>query len=58
VSLALQPGFLHGKKTGFDNFMAICEFGNESGGNKTGLYCILIKINCLIFYNYCLIVLN
>ena len=25
-----------------DNFMAICEFGDESGGIKTGFYCILI----------------
>ena len=24
--------FLHRRKTGLDNFMAICEFGNESGG--------------------------
>jgi hypothetical protein len=36
VSLALQQGFLHGKKTGLDNFMAICEFGNESGAIKRG----------------------
>jgi hypothetical protein len=28
--------FLHGKKTGHDNFMAICELGDESGANKTG----------------------
>jgi hypothetical protein len=32
--------FFHGKKTGLDNFMAICEFGDEFGGNKTGFYCI------------------
>jgi len=30
---------LHGKKMGLDNFMAICEFDDESGGNKTGFYC-------------------
>ena len=23
--------FLQGKKTGHDNFMAVCEFGDESG---------------------------
>jgi hypothetical protein len=39
--------FLHGKKTGLDNFMAICEFGDELGGNKTGLYCIY----CIGFFN-------
>ena len=31
---------LHGKKTGLDNFMAICEFGDESEDNKTGFYCM------------------
>jgi hypothetical protein len=25
---------LHGKKTGLDNFMAICEFGDELEDNK------------------------
>jgi hypothetical protein len=25
--------FLHGQKTKLDNFMAMCEFGDELGGN-------------------------
>jgi hypothetical protein len=33
--------------------MAICDFGEESGGNKTGFYCILIStmaiFNFIIF---------
>jgi len=40
----MQVFFLHGKKTGLDSFMAIYEFGDESGGNKTGFYCILLVI--------------
>jgi hypothetical protein len=32
--------FYMGRKMGLDNFMAICEFGDESGGNKTWFYCI------------------
>jgi len=28
--------FLHGKKTRLDNFMAICEFGDESWAIKRG----------------------
>jgi hypothetical protein len=31
ASLALKRGFLHGKKTGLDNFMAVCEFGDGVG---------------------------
>jgi hypothetical protein len=32
--------FLHGKKTGLDNFMTICEFGDES----TEFACISYKM--------------
>ena len=37
MNLALYRDFLHGKKTGLDNFMAICEFGDESGGGAIKL---------------------